>query len=269
MATSIPDIDLATEQTMSVIDGGRTITVSPDVEYHVQVQISAWSVEHGPSMQITGEAKSLEPVTNEAAGKRGDRLGGHQYHVGWIAGTHRPLRIDGVYEPALAYAALADTIRAEVVHTRLLADRRHRAARLLDQARQAHDALTPAEQFTSGRAALLGAAWRVARWGNVPMSLIIEHTGLTDIEAERLDHDLIELDPEPVPLYMDTQDVADRIGVAVSSVRSYLYRDIMPEPQLAPGGSPAWEWDVIEDWIRTRRGQGWAAGTTADATGRR
>ncbi len=43
----------------------------------------------------------------------------------------------------------------------------------------------------------------------------------------------------------------------------------MPEPAPITADKPIWEWRVIEQWHCARRGQGWAAVTTADLTGHR
>ncbi|WP_435592752.1 hypothetical protein [Nocardia sp. bgisy118] len=55
----------------------------------------------------------------------------------------------------------------------------------------------------------------------------------------------------------------------VATVRSYRHKGMLPEPDMELGDRVGWQWRTIESWIKTRRGQGWAAGTTADESGRR
>lgn len=55
---------------------------------------------------------------------------------------------------------------------------------------------------------------------------------------------------------MDTRAVADRLGVKPQSVRAYLARGILIEPDARYGQSPVWSVDRIEMWIASRPGQG-------------
>jgi len=47
-------------------------------------------------------------------------------------------------------------------------------------------------------------------------------------------------------------DIADHLGVATVTVRAYLSRDQMPEPDGHVAGSPWWNADRIRDWRRPR-----------------
>lgn len=50
-----------------------------------------------------------------------------------------------------------------------------------------------------------------------------------------------------------TSDVAEYLGVAVSTVSSYRARGQMPEPLRRIGNTPVWDPAVIRDWAATRR----------------
>ena len=47
-------------------------------------------------------------------------------------------------------------------------------------------------------------------------------------------------------------DIAHHLGVAAVTVRAYLSRDQMPEPDGHIAGSPWWDADRIRDWERPR-----------------
>lgn len=47
-------------------------------------------------------------------------------------------------------------------------------------------------------------------------------------------------------------DISDHLGVATVTVRSYLSRDQMPEPDGHIAGSPWWDADRIRDWRQPR-----------------
>lgn len=55
---------------------------------------------------------------------------------------------------------------------------------------------------------------------------------------------------------LDYQAVADRLGIARTSVEAYRWRGIMPEPDRVMGRSPCWRASTIEDWIAGRPGRG-------------
>jgi predicted DNA-binding transcriptional regulator AlpA len=62
---------------------------------------------------------------------------------------------------------------------------------------------------------------------------------------------------EPEPELWDIARVARFLGVAESTVRSYLSRSQMPRPDLTLGGSPVWRADTIRQWYGQRRGRDW------------
>lgn len=269
---AIADIDLDTEQVLALAPDleGYTITITPDSPYETQVELSTYSRDRGTRMQITGwgGGATAESSAHTAAATIIPRTGGQQHRTQWIAGALRVVLIEGVYDAEIAYRTLVDTIRADKVHRRLVRERTDRASEYLRQARADYDALDAAAQFTSGRARLLAAAERVARWEGVPSSVFQAHARLDDTDAAALERALAE-HPGFTPLYLDIPAVAERIGVDPATMRSYKSRGMMPPPGMEVSDRPAWEWDVIERWVKDRRGQAWAAGTTADEAGRR
>lgn len=58
---------------------------------------------------------------------------------------------------------------------------------------------------------------------------------------------------------MTAAEVADRLGVAVSTVYAYRRDKILPEPVMI-GRTPTWDRDVIEAWELTRPGRGAGGG---------
>ncbi|GAB3214295.1 helix-turn-helix transcriptional regulator [Marinactinospora thermotolerans] len=64
---------------------------------------------------------------------------------------------------------------------------------------------------------------------------------------------------------MSTQDIADRLGVKVSTVRQYKLRGDLPAPLRTIGRSPVWRRETIEAWIASRPGQGWRRDRPRDA----
>jgi predicted DNA-binding transcriptional regulator AlpA len=63
----------------------------------------------------------------------------------------------------------------------------------------------------------------------------------------------------PVNAY-DRYDVAELLGVDVTSVTRYVNRGDMPKPSGRIGGAPWWDKDIIDAWILTRPGKGANAG---------
>lgn len=45
-------------------------------------------------------------------------------------------------------------------------------------------------------------------------------------------------------------EIAERLGVARSTVDQWRTRGVLPEPSWTVGGRPAWEWDTVEQWAR-------------------
>lgn len=47
-------------------------------------------------------------------------------------------------------------------------------------------------------------------------------------------------------------EIAERLGVARSTVDAWRHRGLLPEPTWpSVGGRPAWEWATIEQWARS------------------
>lgn len=71
--------------------------------------------------------------------------------------------------------------------------------------------------------------------------------------------------------YLDTVDLAERIGVNRDTIRVYLARATrhrragepqpgdLPEPDRYFGRSPAWLRSTIDRWVEERPGHGWRA----------
>ncbi|MFD6356676.1 SAM-dependent methyltransferase [Nocardia tengchongensis] len=237
------------------------------MELGVGFPVPGWNLHDTVTLSYRGPAEVQPRVVYVAA----DRLvatHGRAMLVNYALESHERPTDFVVYDAEIAYRTLLDTIRADKVHRCLVRERTDRASEYLRQARADYDALDAAAQFTSGRARLLAAAERVARWEGVPSSVIQAHARLDDTDAAALERALAE-HPGFTPLYLDIPAVAERIGVDPATMRSYKSRGMMPPPGMEVSDRPAWEWDVIERWVKDRRGQAWAAGTTADETGRR
>lgn len=43
-------------------------------------------------------------------------------------------------------------------------------------------------------------------------------------------------------------EIAERLGVARSTVDQWRQRRLLPNPQWTVGGRPAWDWPVIDAW---------------------
>ncbi len=58
---------------------------------------------------------------------------------------------------------------------------------------------------------------------------------------------------DPEPEYLTTRQVAERLGIKYLSVRTSLYRGLMPEPDMRVLGYNLWLKDTIENWQRDKR----------------
>lgn len=60
--------------------------------------------------------------------------------------------------------------------------------------------------------------------------------------------------------YLGTAAVAERLGLAVPTIRSYILRDLMPAPDViisTPSGPlRGWAPETIDEWKRDRPGRG-------------
>ena len=45
-------------------------------------------------------------------------------------------------------------------------------------------------------------------------------------------------------------DIADRLGVARQTAKSWNHRGLLPEPKWRASGGPLWNWPDIERWAR-------------------
>jgi predicted DNA-binding transcriptional regulator AlpA len=59
-----------------------------------------------------------------------------------------------------------------------------------------------------------------------------------------------------VPHYLSMGEVAERTGLAESSVRTYRSRGGMPEPDVMVGRTPGWLPATIDEWAKTLPGRG-------------
>lgn len=62
---------------------------------------------------------------------------------------------------------------------------------------------------------------------------------------------------------LDTAGVAELAGLPPATIRTYLHRGAIPEPDFRAGRSPVWRRKTIEKWLATRpvRGQHAKKGT--------
>jgi hypothetical protein len=242
--------------------------------------------EHDANARVVHRGLCVELVIAEFAPEERARPIEHDGSLGvqvWAArfgGADRVVRVDGVADEAAADAALVDTARAWAVWDRLTVVRRGLAVRALLAAAEALEARSAEGLAAAGRrpdpAAYFAARaqrdrriqWALqvgAQLGAVKAAAGVHDTAqlleLAGIES------LNDLPPAP-PLMLGIADVAERSGVAESTIRQYRTNSAAGFPP-ADDVRPAWEWETIETWLRLRRGRGWAAGTTADAAGRR
>lgn len=69
------------------------------------------------------------------------------------------------------------------------------------------------------------------------------------------------------PRMLTTKEVAELVGVAESSIRTYRIRKTIPEPTGYLGQTPWWSKSVIDKWKIERKGRG-RPRQTEDRTGR-
>lgn len=62
---------------------------------------------------------------------------------------------------------------------------------------------------------------------------------------------------DPDDPYLEIVDIAEHLGVKVTSVRRYRARKGLPDPDGRAGQSPLWLRSTITTWARERPGQGW------------
>ena len=60
--------------------------------------------------------------------------------------------------------------------------------------------------------------------------------------------------------YLSSTGVAQYIGLADTTVESYIRKDLLPEPDIwyvmRNGRRPAWSVDTIDHWMNNRPGRG-------------
>lgn len=64
--------------------------------------------------------------------------------------------------------------------------------------------------------------------------------------------------------YLDSSDLATRLGIKVDSVHRMRHRGDLPNPDRMIGRSPAWLPATIDRWQANRPGHGWRGRSTED-----
>ena len=60
-----------------------------------------------------------------------------------------------------------------------------------------------------------------------------------------------------IPGYLTVADVAQRLNVKPATIRRYLHKKDLPEPDTRAGQSPLWKETTIEAWGRARAPASW------------
>ena len=62
------------------------------------------------------------------------------------------------------------------------------------------------------------------------------------------------------PKYLGVSAFAQYLGLSDSTIQSYLYKGLLPEPDswyvMRSGSRPAWTIDTLEHWMNNRLGRG-------------
>ncbi|MGW6728714.1 helix-turn-helix transcriptional regulator [Nocardia sp. NPDC055029] len=266
-----PAIDLDADGVYPLV-GDLTVTVTTNARYQFPQAGAAWQ-DSGTRLCITdwwsgGESeRGRRDLAKDRAAVEDFRpwTGGDAHRTSTIAEASRIYAVEGVHDATAAWNVLADTARAHLVYNRLIAERRERAAEVLREARAEFDQLDGLARFQGGHDRLLSAGTRVFDWGYVPAEDLA--IALSEDEIEKV---VREADGRGhTPLHLAVDHIAERIGVDVATVRSYRHKKMLPKPDMELGDRAGWQWRTIEAWVKTRRGQGWAAGTSTDESGRR
>jgi predicted DNA-binding transcriptional regulator AlpA len=53
--------------------------------------------------------------------------------------------------------------------------------------------------------------------------------------------------------WLTSKEVANRVGLTPSTIKSYKYRDEMPEPDHYFNRTPVWHKDTIDEWDTNRK----------------
>lgn len=60
-----------------------------------------------------------------------------------------------------------------------------------------------------------------------------------------------------IPGYLTVADVAQRLDVKPATIRRYLHKKDLPEPDTRAGQSPLWKEATIEAWRKERASASW------------
>lgn len=61
-------------------------------------------------------------------------------------------------------------------------------------------------------------------------------------------------------VYLSLADIAERLGIGASTVRTYRSQGRLPEPDAMTGPTPGWLPATIDRWLEQRPGQGVGGG---------
>jgi len=61
-----------------------------------------------------------------------------------------------------------------------------------------------------------------------------------------------------IPGYLTVADVAERLNVKPATVRRYLHKKDLPEPDTRAGQSPLWKEETIQAWEKERKSASWS-----------
>lgn len=61
-----------------------------------------------------------------------------------------------------------------------------------------------------------------------------------------------------IPGYLTVADVAQRLDVKPATIRRYLHKKDLPEPDTRAGQSPLWKEETIQTWEKERKSASWS-----------
>lgn len=60
--------------------------------------------------------------------------------------------------------------------------------------------------------------------------------------------------------YLSLADIAERVGVEASTIRTYRSQGRLPEPDAMTGPTPGWLPETVDEWMAARPGRGVGGG---------
>lgn len=67
-------------------------------------------------------------------------------------------------------------------------------------------------------------------------------------------------------IYLSLADIAARVGVEPSTIRTYRSQGRLPEPDAMTGPTPGWLPATVDAWVKNRPGRGVGGGRPRKAT---